>query len=441
MTDTTLTFSNAAHEAAFGKARALLDQERLKTFLFELTDIHSPTGATRSAAELVAERLGAIGMTPTLDVMTDISANVMGEKRGTGGGAALLLYAPLDTHLEGDDSDYPWAGPERTVDLRPAATMVGDWVYGLGASNPKAMVAGLVEVATALLGADLPLVGDLMLGFADGGMPVSIAARGGAGMSHGGHHLLNRGMAPDYAIIMKPWNWVYHEEPGMGWFKITVRGTLGYAGVPRGLPTFRSAIVPAAHVILALEDWLVAYAERNRSGDIYPHGWIAGVRSGWPERPAFPSAATEIYLDVRISPCTTPADVRAQFAAFMTELQAAHPALDVEWAMTGSTPGGTTDPDNWIITATRRAWEAIEGRPHGTPDSLGGQTDGALLRRFGIPTARIGWPWPAEGSPEPLAEGLGGMGATYVPDLMPCLEKILYAATDTLTRSRAALGL
>jgi hypothetical protein len=58
-----------------------------------------------------------------------------------------------------------------------------------------------------------------------------------------------------------------------------------------------------------------------------------------------------------------------------------------------------------------------------------------------VPTARIGWPWPAEGSPEPIAEGLGGMGATYVPDLMPCLEKILYACIDTLMRPRAELGL
>jgi hypothetical protein len=41
---------------------------------------------------------------------------------GAAGGADLLLYAPIDTHLEGDDSDYPWAGPNRTVDLQPART-------------------------------------------------------------------------------------------------------------------------------------------------------------------------------------------------------------------------------------------------------------------------------------------------------------------------------
>ena len=312
-------------DAAYARARTRLDPARLKQFLFDLTDIHSPTGATRRAAEFVAGRMEGMGLKPMLDPMSDISANVLGEKRGAGDGATLLLYAPIDTHLEGDASDYPWAGPEQFADLRPSAKLVGDWVYGLGSSNPKAMVAGLMEVAHALLEADVPMLGTLNVGFADGGMPVTIPQRHNAGMSHGVHHLLNRGMAPDFAIIMKPWNWVYHEEPGMGWFKIQVKGTLGYAGVPRGIPGFRSSVVPAATVILELEQWLIAYAERNRSGDIYPHGWIAGVRGGWPERPAFPSAVTEIVFDVRISPRTTPGEVKAQFAAFMAELGARFP--------------------------------------------------------------------------------------------------------------------
>ena len=432
---------SAAQQYAYDAACARLDPARLKSLLFDLTDIHSPTGATGTIAAFIADRMRTIGLTPRLDPMSDISSNVMGERRGSGGGATLLLYAPIDTHLEGDESDFPWAGPKQFVDLRPHATMVGDWVYGLGSSNPKAMVAGQMEVATALIESGVALTGDLNVAFADGGMPVNIPQRHNAGMSNGINHLLNRGLAPDFAVIMKPWNWVYHEEPGMGWFRIKVKGTLGYAGVPRGLDAFRSSVVPAATVITALEAWLIDYAERNRSGDIYPHGWIAGVRGGWPERPAFPSAVTEIFCDVRISPRTSPAAVKAQFAGFVADLAAREPALDLDWEMYGSTPGGTTDPQNWIIQSARRGWEQIEGRAYTTPDPLGGQTDGAALRRFGIPTARIGWPWPATGSPEPIAEGLGGMGATYVPDLMPCLRKIMYAAIDTLTRPRAELGL
>lgn len=420
---------------------ARLDPERLKTLLFGLTDIHSPTGATRAASEYMADHLRSIGMDARYLPMNDRTGNVLGEKRGSGGGAAVMLYAPIDTHLEGNDDDQPWVGPPGFVDLQPRATMTGDWVYGLGSSNPKAMIATLAEVATALIEADVPLVGDLMFGLADGGMPVNIAARDNAGMSNGVNHLLNRGAAADYAIIMKPWNFVYHEEPGMGWFKLRVLGTYGYAGVPRDTPGFRSSILPVATVIPELEAWLIAYADRNTSGVVKPHGWIAGIQSGSPERPSFPSAVTEIFFDVRINPRTSPAEVKAQFAAFVADFSARHPDIALEWDMYGSAPGGTTDPQNWIVQSARRGWEAIEERPHPVPDLLGGQTDGAALRRFGVPTARIGWPWPAAGSPEPIAEGLGGMGATFIPDLMPCARKIAYALIDTLTRDRRELGL
>jgi acetylornithine deacetylase/succinyl-diaminopimelate desuccinylase-like protein len=302
------------------------------------------------------------------------------------------------------------------------------------------MIATLTEVAAALIEAGVPIKGDLLVGMADGGMPVDISERN-AGMSNGVIHMLNRGMYPDFAIIMKPWNWVYHEEPGMAWFKLKVKGTLGYAGVPHDIPGFRSSVVPAATVIQELQKWILEYTERNTSGVIQPHGWIAGVRGGQVERPAFPSAVTEIFFDVRVNPRVSPASVKAQFAEFVDDLKARFPDLDLDWEQYGSAPGGTTDPENWIVQSCKRGWEHIEQRPHGIPDMLAGQTDGAALRRYGVPTARIGWPWPATGAPLPVAEGLGGMGATYIPDLMPCAEKILYALIDTLTRSRQELGL
>lgn len=418
-----------------------LNPQRLQRLLADLIDVHSPTGAAGAASQFMAARLNELGMTTRYLPMSDISGNVLAEKRGTGGGAAVMLYSPIDTHLEGNGEDEPWIGPPHFVDLKPQSKIVGDWVYGLGASNPKALVATLTEVAAALIEADVPLVGDLMLGFADGGMPVSISGRGNAGMSNGVNHLLNRGGAADFAIIMKPWNYVYHEEPGIAWFKLRILGTYGYAGVPRGTPGFRSSIVPTAVVIPELESWLVDYAERNASGVVKPHGWIGGIRSGTPDKPAFPSAVTEIFFDARINPRTSPAAVKAQFAEFVADFSSRHPEITLDWEMYGSAPGGTTDPENWIIQSARRGWEAVEGQPHPECPPLGGQTDGAALRRFGVPTARIGWPWPPTGSPEPIAEGLGGMGATYIPDLMPCARKIAFTLIDTLTRRRDELGL
>ncbi len=428
-------------QAWFDAVCARLDPARLKTLLARLTDIHSPTGAARDAAVFMAEYLRGQGMTARYLPMTEGSGNVLAEARGSGDGASVLLYAPIDTHLEGGEADAPWVGPQGFPDLVPHARVVDDWVYGLGSSNPKAMAATLTEVATAFLEAGVPHCGDLMLGFADGGMPVNISARANAGLSNGVQHLLYRGGAADFAVIMKPWNFVYSEEPGMAWFKLRVLGSYGYAGVERGTPGFRSSVVPLSVVIPELERWLIDYAERNAAGSIKPHGWIAGVRAGDPERPAFPSAVSELFFDVRVNPRTSPAEVKAQFASFVADLDRRHPELRLEWEMYGSAPGGMTDPGNWIVQSARRGWETVEGAPHPDAPMMGGQTDGAALRRLGIPTARIGWPWPAEGSPETVAEGLGGMGATYVPDLLPCARKVAYVLVDTLTRRRAELAL
>lgn len=425
----------------YEQACAKIDPKRLQDLLYAITDIHSPTGAARAASEYMVAHLRHIGMDARYQPMNFTSGNVLGELRGSGGGASVLLYAPIDTHLERDAAEQLLTGGGNEADMQTSARMMDDWVFGLGASNPKGMLATLTEVATALIEAEVPLIGDLLVGAADGGMPVDVSVRQHSGMSNGVVHLLSRGAAPDFAIVMKPWNWVYHEEPGMGWFKLRVYGTLGYAGVPRGTPGFRSSVVPAATVIQELEQWIIDYAERNTSGVVKPHGWIAGVRGGDPERPAFPGALTEIFFDVRINPRTSPGEVKAQFAEFVRQLQVQRPELELDWEMYGSVPGGTTDPQNWIVQSCKRGWEHIEERPHGIPDLLGGQTDGAALRRFGVPTARIGWPWPAQGAPLPVAEGLGGMGATYIPDLIPCARKIMYALIDTLTRPRRELGL
>jgi len=428
-------------QAWYERACACIDTERLTQLLFDLTDIPSPTGMTRAASEFMVGKLRRAGLSARYHPLSDISGSVLAQLRGSGGGATLMLYAPIDTHLEGTEAEKAWTNAGDEPDMQPRAKRVGDWVYGIGSSNPKAMVASLTEIATALIEAEVPLVGDLLVGAADGGMPVDISARHHAGMSHGVLSLLNRGAAADYAVIMKPWNWVFHEEPGMGWFKVRVFGTLGYAGVAHDTPGFRSSVVPAATVIQAIEAWLPEYAERNTSGIVKPHGWIAGVRSGDPERTAFPSAVTEVFLDVRINPRTTPAAVKAQFATFIAAFRAEHPEIALDWEMVGSVPGGSTDPDNWVVQSARRGWEHVEQQPYGQTPYLGGQTDGAALRRYGVPTVRIGWPWPAQGSPEPVAEGLGGMGATWVPDLIPCLHKIMFIVIDTLTRRRAELGL
>lgn len=444
MTVPTETFPlplDASRQEMFEAILAKLDPERMRDLLVSLVDIHSPTGGERQASEFMAGYLQeAVGIEAAYQPISDLTGNVHGEIPGTGEGARLLLYAPIDTHID-PEVDVPWVAKKLREDMVPTARVDGDLVFGLGASNPKCMVAGLTEIVHATKDAGLELVGDLAVGFAGGGMPWSVGRRDSFGMSTGVYHLLNRGMYPDFCIVLKPRWAVYPEEPGMCWFKVSVYGDFGYAGITRGTPGFRSSIVPAATVIQEIEEWLPEYTRRNTSGFVLPEGWIAAVRAGDPEKPTFPSATTEIFLDVRISPRTSPADVRHQFGQLMSDIRAKHPDFEIEWEMYGSMPGGATDPDNWIIQSSQRGFEVETGVPYTETPYQAGQTDGTMIRRLGVPTARVGYPWPPDSSPPELLQGLGGMGVASISDVMKGMRTIAYAVVDTLTRPRAELGL
>ena len=427
-------------QAWFDAAAALVDVGRLYRVNREITAIHSPTGHERAASEHMTRYFEEIGVETKYQAMGKMSGNAIGRVRGNGGGPSLLLYAPIDTHLDATADDVPWVGPRLRPDMIPAVREQDGLIIGLGASNPKAMVATLAEAVRVVHAAKVPLKGDLYIAYAGGGMPVDLAARGNRGLSDGVAHLLAHGVHTDFALVMKPGNAVYHEEPGLCWFKLAIRGTLGYAGMPHASTRFRSAIVPAAKIILELEDWLPRYTERNTSGQVAPQGWISAVRAGWPDRVAFPSATTDIYVDLRCNPRTPPAEVKAQFEEAIASIRARHRETELDWEMTASLAGASTDPANWIIQSAIRAWEEVEGKPHPVAPRTSGQTDISMIRNLGIPTARTGWVSTPEKTPEEYRQGLGGMGVSFPPDLVATCRKLVYSIIDTCTRTRTEVG-
>lgn len=433
---------NAQQQAWFEAACSKINKQRLQNLTRDIVNIHSPTGAERHASEFMADYLKKQGIHSKYQPVNDLSGNVVAELKGDGSGPTLLLYAPIDTHLEGNDSDVPMVGDEQRDDMIPEAVTRDNLVIGLGASNPKSMVSSLTEAVNAVIEAGVELKGDVVLGFAGGGMPMYVPERNNVGISSGVTHMLTHGVVADFGIIMKPWYEIYHEHPGMNWFKVRVKGTLGYAGIARGTPGFRSSILPATTVIQEIEQWLTEFPERHKSEQIAPEGWISSVRSGWPERPAFPAASTDIYLDVRTAPQQSAISVKHEFDALMRDILARHPEIDADWEMYGSCPGSSTPSDHWIVQSARTAWEKQEGKPYPGAPMLSGQTDAATINKLGIPLVRVGFPWIGDASmPEEYSEGLGGMGVCNIDDLIAPIENIIYSIIDCCTRSRDEVGL
>ncbi len=412
------------------------DAERL---LASMVDQASPTGDEGPLAQLVAEYLGDAGVAATCQHLADRQANVVGRVPSTGDGSSLLLYGHLDTHLSGDPADDAPAAYGAVARMsRPGAFKVGDELHGLGASNPKGYSAAMVLAAVAIARAGVPLRGDLIVGLAAGGMPTAApeaSRRCNIGLGVGCAFMLQHGLRPDFAIIGKPGHAVAWEEVGLLWCRMRVRGAFGYAGT-RHILEYRNPIVGAAWLTTELETWLEQYAREQTSGFVAPQGAVGSITAGWPHKPAFVPAWADLYLDLRVSPRTDPREVRRLLERAIGEI-AERRGIEVEVDVLAAIPGSITDPSSWIVQSCVRAFERVEGRPHEPTAMTSGATDAAILRMWGIPTARFGMASRVRSETPTLAMD---MDSVHLPSLMRYVRALLHVVVDTCTRTRADIS-
>jgi acetylornithine deacetylase/succinyl-diaminopimelate desuccinylase-like protein len=428
------------------KALAAVSEERITQFLVDLVSIHSPTGEERAASEWLAQQMKAIGLDAFYQPVNELSGNAAGYYRGSGGGATVMFYAPIDTHIDVNaEADLPWVGKEFRPDMLPKGHVDQHGnVIGLCANNPKGFAACVYGAVDALARARVPLKGTVVAAFAGGGMPVIAPPHQptrDAGLGSGVSYMINHGVTADFGCIVKGGDGVSWEEVGLCWFKLTVRGHMSYAGFPHTMPGWKNTVLDAAKVALALEAWFQEYNKRNSAGLISPWGAISGVRGGWPYKAAFPTAAVELYVDVRVSAHSTPAEAQRQFAEALDEVRAQHPDIEIDCEMFASYPGASTDPNHWIIQSSMRGWEYVNSRPLIKRAPSSGQTDASAIRNLGIPLARVGPPPPTEYTPPEWRLGLGGMGVAHVPDLARVSKLLVYTAIDSCLRDRNEVGL
>jgi acetylornithine deacetylase/succinyl-diaminopimelate desuccinylase-like protein len=372
------------------RAWSQVDPSKLADTLTAMVEVPSPAGEERALAEWLVDRMTAFGLDAEYQPLSETSGNAIAWLRGPGDGPTLLLYAPVDAAWRGEDAELPVLGGARE-ELMPGAKRRGDLVVGLSAENPKAYAACVLTAVESVRWAAVPLGGTLAVGFGAGGMPVGPPPGGEAQVGHGlGATRVVGVVRPDHAVIAKPGNAVAYEEVGLCWFRVRVRGTLGYTGV-RHLLAYRNPIVDAAELLRGLEAWFPTYTATNTSGCVAPQGAIGAVRGGWPERAAFTPAACELWVDLRVSPRTPVEEVERQFAETVGRL-ASEIGAEVDWERVLTIPGTSTPPGERIIRSSIRAWELVAGQPHTFRTGTSGATDANILRAAGVPTARIGMP-------------------------------------------------
>ena len=426
-------------EGWIAKADEQISQARLIELCSAMVEIASPPGDELELATDLADRLDDAGFGGVVQPVVGEHgqggmANAHGVMPGTDSSASsLLLYAPIDTVSVGTEADdLPWIGPELRSDMKPGAEVRDGLVIGLGAHNPKGHGACVFAAAEAIAAAGVPLAGDLLIGFGGGGMPTN-ARHDGVADAHGaGCAALVDLLAPDQAVISKTGWAVSWEEVGLTWFEVEVAGSHTYVGSRHLLP-YSNAIAKAGQIIGGLETWFEAWAAEHADGLVAPQGVVAAIEGGWPHMPAFTTASCRFWVDLRLSPRTTPGKAAAAFGAEVERL-AAECDAEVSWRQTVAIPGTTTDPDAAVIGSSIRAWESLTGRTHESIPGLSGATDANILRAKGVPTARVGLPKvnrPDLGTEFANPDFQLGMNAVDVNDMEQLTKLLIRIAIDT----------
>src|SRR4051794_39723140 len=266
------------------RAREHLNPDDVADLLEQMVAIPSPTGQEQAVAELVVGHLKEKGVRAEVQPIEGELANAVARHgRAEKPFPRLLLYAPLDTAFSGDpQEDGPWLGTQPRADFAFPPKRDGTRVTGMGAENPKGFAAAAIAAVEALAQAEIDFPGDLVVGLVGGSMPVANRPTAGLsqiGFGQGVRFLLESGLRPDMAFVLKPGYAASYEEVGMAWFRVHTRGQVNYTGI-RHKVRYRNPILFAGRLMAALENWFPEYARENGDETVLPQASINAIHAG-----------------------------------------------------------------------------------------------------------------------------------------------------------------
>ncbi len=232
--------------------------------------------------------------------------NVVGTRKGSGGGRSLLFSGHMDTVPRGDE---PWStGPFSGV-VREGRQ------YGLGVLDMKGGMAAAMTALRALEELGVRLAGDLII------ETVVDEEFGGA---NGTLACRLRGYEADAAIVPEPSNLsICPENQGGGMFRISFEGKPGRAALG-GEPV--NPVYAAGRFLDVFREY-EAYHGQKRSSSKYfeddpgPPAYVQGVRAGSVELDLFDRVPGVCSVDVWIQcyPETSEEELREDFVSFCEE--------------------------------------------------------------------------------------------------------------------------
>jgi acetylornithine deacetylase/succinyl-diaminopimelate desuccinylase len=353
-----------------------IDRDELLGFTMDLIRIPSYYGvenAETPVAERIREMLGKEGICSWTEEVRDGRNNVYGLLKGAGGGKTLMLNGHIDT--------VP------PYDMRDALVprVVGERLYGRGASDMKGSVAAMLMAMIALKRCGTRLRGDVL--FAG----VIDEER----QSLGAIHLLENGPKADAAIVGEPTEGrVCIAHRGLEWYEFlfigkTVHGGSQDSGV--------NAISKAAKFIRRVEEQL-SLDLKARTHPLLKHATVnVGVIRGGTQLSTVAGECV-LQLDRRFLPSERYEDMEREFHGILDELRAEDSDFNCRMKVADESlmKKGYVhmplelSPEHPFVKLVCEQRESVCGFPP-VLDSFPAWTDAGLLSHYGgIPTVVFG---------------------------------------------------
>jgi tripeptide aminopeptidase len=358
---------------AAAKDKLAADYDRTLADVITLTEIPSPPFKEAVRAEAYKKMLAAHGLS---DIAMDAEGNVMGLRKGTGGGGLLVVAAHMDTVF-----------PEGT-DVKVRSD--GDKLYAPGIGDDTASLSVILAIIRALDTANIKTRGDILF--------VGNVGEEGPGDLRGVKYLFQKGKYAGkitHFMSIEPGATGSFYTGGIGSkrYEVTFRGPGGHSWIHFGM------VNPA----YAVADSIIGLGKYDAPKDPRT-SYNIGLISGGTSVNTIPSQMS-LTVDMRSE---TAAELAKIDAYFLEQLKAANDAenarhstargsLTYEAKVVGERPTGLTPSDSPIVliaTAARKA--------SGETVSYGkGSTDSNLPMSLNIPAITIGSGFASDGAHSP----------------------------------------
>ena len=347
-----------------------IDREYLYNTIAEMVRINSvnsdliPGSAGEGElAAYIATHLKTLGLEVEIDEVQPGRPNIVGILRGQGGGRSLMLNGHTDTvGVSGMSKPF-------------AAAVRGGKMYGRGAFDMKASLAGMLAAVQSLVTDDIKLAGDVVLVFVIDEEYGSL-----------GTEAIVRKYKTNGAIVTEPSGLrVGVAHRGFQWMIVDVMGRAAHGSrYMDGIDANRLM----GHFLVALDRYAQELLGRSKHPLLGPPSIHAALLRGGSSQSVY-AARAQVELERRTLPGEDSAKIVAEIQALLDHLTETVPNFQATVTADLFRPAFEVSLEAPIVQTLMAAGEAVFGKRPKTYGELWWM-DSALLQAAGIETVIIG---------------------------------------------------